>query len=349
MGDAHVRRHCTCSRSSCLTLRAHAIAASAQDPRRPRAHERSRRTRPGRRRAPPLTRSGCRAAVDAARRVRADPRRVAAARRAATDGCARRVGLAAAPTLAAGRSGCCWLDLIVGWAGRRPGYDPYGWLVWGHLTVHGTLDTNGAPSWKPLPYLFTLPYALAGQHALWLWMITAVAVSLSGVVFAWRVAFRLVDAPPERRYAAYAGRPGRRAGGARHRPVPALDPQRRVRHDDRRPLPGGGRLHPVPALPVGVLGCGGWRALGRPEVWAPMAVYVVWAWRTIPAMRRQMVARPGADPAAVVRDPGAQLQEPVLGRPRWPRTRRASCTATRSPGRSAASSASTPPRSRSPP
>ena len=41
--------------------------------------------------------------------------------------------------------------LVVHWARVRPGYDPYGWLVWGHLTVHGKLDTNGAPSWKPLP------------------------------------------------------------------------------------------------------------------------------------------------------------------------------------------------------
>ena len=94
--------------------------------------------------------------------------------------------------------------IVMEWARARPGYDPYGWLVWGHLTLHWQLDTNGAPSWKPLPYLFTVPYALFGKHALQLWMITAFAFSLSGLVFAWRVAFWLVDAPPERRYAAYA-------------------------------------------------------------------------------------------------------------------------------------------------
>ena len=74
--------------------------------------------------------------------------------------------------------------LIVVWARTRPGYDPYGWLVWGRQTIKGALDTNAAPSWKPLPYLFTLPYALAGHYQLWLWMITSVAISLSGVVFA---------------------------------------------------------------------------------------------------------------------------------------------------------------------
>src|SRR5579884_1570311 len=50
--------------------------------------------------------------------------------------------------------------LVVLWARVRPGYDPYGWLVWGKLSVHLSLDTNGAPSWKPLPFLLTVPYAL---------------------------------------------------------------------------------------------------------------------------------------------------------------------------------------------
>jgi hypothetical protein len=93
--------------------------------------------------------------------------------------------------------------LIVLWAKTRPGYDPYGWLVWGKLTIHLKLDTNGAPSWKPLPFLFTVPYALAGHYALWLWMVTSVAISLSGPLFAWRIAFKLTGADPARRYAAY--------------------------------------------------------------------------------------------------------------------------------------------------
>ena len=90
---------------------------------------------------------------------------------------------------------------IVLYARTRPGYDPYGWLVWGKLTLHAALDTNGAPSWKPLPYLFAVPYAVVGHYALWLWMVTSVAISLSGVIFAWRIAFRLTYSRPERRYA----------------------------------------------------------------------------------------------------------------------------------------------------
>jgi hypothetical protein len=92
---------------------------------------------------------------------------------------------------------------IVLWANTRPGYDPYGWLVWGKLVIHGSLDTNGAPSWKPLPFLFTVPFALFGHYALWLWMIFSVAVSLSGLVFAWRIAAHLTAAPPERRWVAW--------------------------------------------------------------------------------------------------------------------------------------------------
>ena len=92
---------------------------------------------------------------------------------------------------------------IVVYARARPGYDPYGWLVWGKLTIHLKLDTNGAPSWKPLPFLFTVPYAVVGHYALWLWMVTSVAISLSGLIFAWRIAFRLTYSRPERRYASY--------------------------------------------------------------------------------------------------------------------------------------------------
>jgi hypothetical protein len=85
--------------------------------------------------------------------------------------------------------------LITPWAGTRPGYDPYGWLAWGWRTWHGGLDTSAAPSFKPLPYLFTLLYALAGHAAqLRLWMDSATAVALAGVALAGRLAWRLTGA-----------------------------------------------------------------------------------------------------------------------------------------------------------
>ena len=57
-------------------------------------------------------------------------------------------------------------------SGMRPGYDAFGWMVWGHQVLHWNLNTDGAPSWKPLTFLFTLPYALAGSGQVWLWMVT---------------------------------------------------------------------------------------------------------------------------------------------------------------------------------
>jgi hypothetical protein len=176
---------------------------------------------------------------------------------------------------------------IVVWAGARPGYDPYGWIVWGKLLLHWKLDTNGAPSWKPLPFLFTVPFAVFGHYALWLWMITSVAVSLSGVVFAWRIAFRLTNAPPERRYAAYAA--GLFAGvallGIRDYSHFILSAQSDTM---------------IVSLCLAAIDCqlsgrprwAFWMwmlaALGRPEAWPFLGLYTLWAWRTVPAMRRMM-------------------------------------------------------------
>ena len=75
--------------------------------------------------------------------------------------------------------------------GTRPGYDPYGWLDWGYQTLHGSLNLGGAPSWKPFTYLFDVPYSLFGHYALWLWMLTAVSMSLAGALFGGRIAYRL--------------------------------------------------------------------------------------------------------------------------------------------------------------
>jgi hypothetical protein len=81
--------------------------------------------------------------------------------------------------------------LFVEITGVRPEYDAYGWLVWGKQAVHWNLNTASAPSWKPLTFLFTFPYALFGRAQLWLWMVTSVAVSFAGPVFAGRIAYRL--------------------------------------------------------------------------------------------------------------------------------------------------------------
>src|SRR5207253_5127230 len=94
---------------------------------------------------------------------------------------------------------------IVLWARTRPSFDSYGWLVWGHQTVAGALNTNAAPSWKPLPYVFTVPFALFGHYEVRLWMVTCVAISLGGAVFAGRIAYRLTGGDRYRWAAVAAG------------------------------------------------------------------------------------------------------------------------------------------------
>jgi hypothetical protein len=178
--------------------------------------------------------------------------------------------------------------ILIVWAKTRPGFDPYGWLTWGHMTLHGGLDTNAAPSWKPLPYVFTVVYALLGSHELRLWMITSAAVSLSGVVFAGRIAYKLTDAPPERRWAGWAA--GIFAGLAL---LGIQDYFHYILSSQSDPmivalclaaidlhLDGRTRL----AFAAGVLA-----GLGRPEVWPFLGLYFLWAWVRRPATRPVLI------------------------------------------------------------
>jgi len=180
---------------------------------------------------------------------------------------------------------------LLRWARARPGYDPYGWLVWGYQTLHLSLNLGGAPSWKPLPYLFTVPYALAGHYELWLWMITAVAVSLAGSIFAGRIVYRVTRSAAEvdqplwiRRYAPVAA--AIFAGAA----VLGLeDYMHYVFSVQSDPM--------IVTFCLGAIDmclCGRYRwafvflvlgSLGRPEVWPFLGLYSLWAWFRVPTMR----------------------------------------------------------------
>jgi len=178
--------------------------------------------------------------------------------------------------------------LLVLWAQTRPGFDPYGWLVWGHQTLHLNLNTNGAPSWKPLPYLFTVPYAITGHYAMWLWMFTAVAVSLSGSIFAGRIAYKLTGPSPEHRYAPYVAAvfAGLSLLGIRDYMHYILSAQSDTM---------------IVALTLGAIDChlskrpriafclAVLASLGRPEVWPFVGLYAIWAWRSVPQMRGLIV------------------------------------------------------------
>jgi hypothetical protein len=94
--------------------------------------------------------------------------------------------------------------VFVAATGMRPGYDPFGWMVWGHQVLYGSLNTSGAPSWKPLTFLFTLPYALFGHTQVWLWSVTSVTGTIAAGVFAGHVAYRLTGPVlPSRRFAPF--------------------------------------------------------------------------------------------------------------------------------------------------
>ncbi len=73
-----------------------------------------------------------------------------------------------------------------------PGYDPYGWLDWGYEGIRGTLSLAGAPSWKPVTFCFTLIYSIFGHYSYWLWVTTATAAGIGGLVIGGRVAYRIV-------------------------------------------------------------------------------------------------------------------------------------------------------------
>jgi hypothetical protein len=73
-----------------------------------------------------------------------------------------------------------------------PSYDPWSWLVWSRQIIHGHLTiTSGGTSWKPLPMIFTIPFALFGNAAPDLWLVVARAGAFAAVVMVFRLAYRL--------------------------------------------------------------------------------------------------------------------------------------------------------------
>jgi hypothetical protein len=88
--------------------------------------------------------------------------------------------------------GCVAAALLSLLIGGHPSYDPWAWIVWGREIVEGDLDTRSGPSWKPLPMLFTIPFALTGEEAApALWLVVARAGGLLALVMAFRLAARL--------------------------------------------------------------------------------------------------------------------------------------------------------------
>jgi len=79
-----------------------------------------------------------------------------------------------------------------------PTTDPWGWIVWGREITHHQFSTaiGGAPSWKPLPVLFTTPLSAFGGAAPALWLVVARAGGLLALVAAFRLGSRLGGRTP---------------------------------------------------------------------------------------------------------------------------------------------------------
>jgi len=107
--------------------------------------------------------------LDVRLRTAARRMRIPLAPRIAT---ARLAAPAAATLLVAAALGLAALSLL---APSSPSYDPFAWVVWGRELIDPALTfaVAGGPSWKPLPVLFTAPFALAGGAAPALWLLVA--------------------------------------------------------------------------------------------------------------------------------------------------------------------------------
>jgi hypothetical protein len=165
-----------------------------------------------------------------------------------------------------------------------PSYDPWAWISWGREVTdpHLSFAISGGPSWKPLPVLFTTVWALFGSTAApTLWVITARAGGLLGMVAAYLLASRLVRGP---RWAKAAAGLIAAAGivitqswwdemfrGTSEPMLIATALWAVLAHLD-------GRRGWAFALGVAT-------SLIRPEAWPLIIVYAVWLWRKEPRLR----------------------------------------------------------------
>ncbi len=165
-----------------------------------------------------------------------------------------------------------------------PTYDPWAWLIWGREIIHGDLVTTVGPSWKPLPVLFTTPFALLGDTGAPLaWLVVARAGGLLAVAMAYRLGARLAG-PLAGIIAAAAlilcdGFAFDVARGNSEGILVGLCLWAIERHLDGRR---------GDAFVLGVAA-----ALLRPEVWPFVALYGVYLWRRDDTRRTRVVVASG--------------------------------------------------------
>jgi hypothetical protein len=169
----------------------------------------------------------------------------------------------------------------------EPSYDPWAWFVWSREIVHLELDTDGGPSWKPLPVLllaFATP--LGDEVPVTLWIALARAGALLGLVLAYRLAARFAGGPPARRVVA----------GTTAAVALALTPDwfQFTAHASEAPLAVALMLWAVErhldrrhgqALGLVSVVC-----LMRPELFPFLALYAIWLWRAERGLRAVVAA-----------------------------------------------------------
>jgi hypothetical protein len=179
--------------------------------------------------------------------------------------------------------------VLVLWANTSPGYDPYGWLVWGYQTLRLNLNLGGAPSWKPMPYLFTVPYSIFGHLSYWLWMITSVSIALGAGPVAGKIVYEVVEEKSDGpRWAAIVGAVFAGAGvlGIVNYFHYILSVQSDPMLVTFFLLAIDSHLNKRNRWAFTFL----WLcSLGRPETWPFIGLYSIWAWREIPKMRKMII------------------------------------------------------------
>jgi len=169
-----------------------------------------------------------------------------------------------------------------------PSYDPWAWISWGREVTdpHLGFTVTGGPSWKPLPVVFTTIWGLFGSTAApTLWVITARAGGLLGIVAAYLLASRLIRGP---RWAKVAA--GLIAGAGI---VITQAWWNEMFRGTSEPLEIATALWAVLAF---LDGRRGWAfafgvatSLLRPEAWPLVIVYAVWLWFKEPRLRVPVV------------------------------------------------------------
>jgi hypothetical protein len=169
-----------------------------------------------------------------------------------------------------------------------PTTDPWGWIVWGREVAHLDLDTSqgGSPSWKPLPVLVTTPLALLGDSLPAAWLVVARAGGLFGMVLGVALTVQLTG--DRRRVVTITA-----AAVAAVALLVSPGWLRSVLHGYSEPLLLGLVAGAVMAhlagrrtLPLVLLALTG---LGRPELWAVIGIYALWAWRSEALTLRRIV------------------------------------------------------------